>query len=160
MPKYNNVSEYNSLDRAASDNVTKVAYSVMFYYTADFEEITDDIEGFIDQVVAETNQGYINSKVPLEVTKFCVEKATIEENSNHAEMKDAFKVMKGSGLAGATALRNTADAAALLVKNSSSCGVAYMNQISFGYTISVCMKSCAIGYYSFGHEVGQVECLL
>jgi hypothetical protein len=68
-------------------------------------------------------------------------------------MIDAFKVMKGSGLARATALRNTADAAALLVENSISCDVAYMNQISSGYTISVCMKSCAIGYYSYGHEV-------
>jgi hypothetical protein len=58
------IAEVHSLERAASDNVTKVAYSVI-YYKPDFDEITDDIKGFIDQVVAETNQGYINSKVPL-----------------------------------------------------------------------------------------------
>merc|ERR1711915_636504 len=48
-----------------------------------------------------------------------------------------------------------ADAATLLVKNMGSCGVAYMNQINSGYTFSVCRKNCAIGYYSFGHEVGH-----
>lgn len=30
-----------------------------------------------------------------------------------------------------------------------------MNTISYGYTISVCQKSCALGYYSFGHELGH-----
>ena len=80
------ISDQDSFDRAASDNETKVAYSVMFYYTADFEDLTEDIEGFIDQVVAETNQGYINSKVPLRVTKICVEKAATEEIRNHSDI--------------------------------------------------------------------------
>ena len=29
----------------------------MFYYTPEFAAITEDIPGFIDQVIAETNQG-------------------------------------------------------------------------------------------------------
>ena len=47
-------------------------------------------------------------------------------------------------------LRNTADAAALLVANFSSCGIAYLNTYSSGWTVSVTQKSCALGYYSFG----------
>ena len=42
-----------------------VTYSVMFYYTPQFAAITQDIAGYIDQVLAETNQGYINSNIPI-----------------------------------------------------------------------------------------------
>ena len=38
-----------------------VTYSVMVYYTPEFAAVTPNIRDFVDQVVAETNQGYINS---------------------------------------------------------------------------------------------------
>ena len=43
----------------------------MFYYTPTFASITTDIDGFIDQVLAETNQGYLNSGVALEAVRLC-----------------------------------------------------------------------------------------
>ena len=54
-----------------ADNTTKATYSVMFYYTPTFASITTDIDGFIDQVLAETNQGYLNSGVALEAVRLC-----------------------------------------------------------------------------------------
>ena len=45
------------------DTTTIVTYTVKVYYTPQFEAHTSDIKGFVDQVVQETNQGYINSKV-------------------------------------------------------------------------------------------------
>merc|ERR1719483_810222 len=135
----------------AADNITSASYSVMFYYTPEFIAITSDISGYIDQVLAETNQGYANSGVPFTVTKFCVEAATINDIQDTSEFINAFANMKPS----AAALRNTADAAALLAVDFNSCGVAYMSQISSGYTLSVCQKSCALGYFSFGHELGH-----
>ena len=147
--------EFESLRAAGeADNVTSASYSVMFYYTPEFLAITNDIPGYIDQVLAETNQGYANSDVPLTVTKFCIEAATINDIADTSDLITAFRYMKGPGTSG-TELRNTADAAALLVENFNSCGVAYMNTISNGNTISVCQKSCALGYYSFGHEIGH-----
>ena len=53
-----------------SDNTTKATYSVMFYFTPTFARMTTDVDGFIDQVLAETNQGYMNSRVALEAVSF------------------------------------------------------------------------------------------
>ena len=133
----------------AGDNSTIVTYSIKFYYTPEFQAATPDIEGFIDAVVDETNLGYNNSQVPLKATKLCTELATI--NDSTPNILNAFANMKSS----ATELRDTADAAALLVLGFSYCGQGYLNTIPSGYTVSVTRKSCALGYYSFGHEVGH-----
>ena len=52
-------------------------------------------------------------------------------------------------------LRNSADAAALLVQNFDYCGMARSFTYNTGDTTSVTMKSCALGYYSFGHEIAH-----
>ena len=133
-------------------NSSLVSYSVMFYYTAEFAGVTQDISGYIDQLLAETNQGYANSEVALEVTKHCSEAADIPEVEDSVEMLTAFRYMRNT----VTRLRHSADAAVLLVKDlKNSCGIAFLNQISTGYTLSVVQKSCALGYYSFGHELGH-----
>merc|ERR1719295_1561536 len=133
------------------DTTTPATYSVMFYYTADFEAITSDIPGYIDQVLAETNQGYANSQLPLTVTRFCIEAATINDIQDTSDFISAFANMKPT----TAELRNTADAAALLSVDFNSCGVAYLNTWDSGWTISVCQKSYALGYFSFGHELGH-----
>ena len=53
----------------------------------------------------------------------------------------------------------SADAAILMVNsfsNSGVCGVNYFNTIRSGNTLGTVRKGCALGYYSFGHEVGMV----
>ena len=137
---------------SASDNTTIVTYSVMFYYTPEFAAITADIPGYIDQVIAETNQGYENSGIPVRVSRFCIEAATINDIADTSSFLNAFQNMKGGS---SSALRNTADAAALLAEDFNSCGVAYLAQYSSGHTISIAQKSCALGYFSFGHELGH-----
>ena len=62
-----------------------------------------------------------------------------------------FAVMKGTS----DALRGSADTAVLLVNYFSYCGIAYFNTLGSGNTVSVTRKSCALGYYSFGHEIGH-----
>ena len=55
-------------------------------------------------------------------------------------------------------LRNSADAAALLVQkwvNNKLCGTAYLHTYNTGLTISVTTKSCAIASHSFGHEIAH-----
>jgi len=141
------------MDLSSNDNTTEAVYSIMFYYTPEFAQITPDITGFIDDVLAETNQGYRNSKVKLTAIKHCVEEATIHDNARiHGSLLNAFASMKSS----ITALRNTADAAVLLVANYDDyCGLAWGNTISSGSTLSVTKKSCALGHYTFGHELGH-----
>ena len=136
-------------------------YSLMVYYTPEFAAATDDIEEFVDKMIKETNQGYINSKLPITVTKFCSELATISEHCvDPNSVLDAFQSMKGYYLGGSwtsdgDALRNTADAATLLVLNLTNCGGARFATYDIGRTFSWVKKECAIGFFSLGHEVGQ-----
>ena len=139
------------------DNTTIATYSIFVYYTPEFAASTPDIDTFIDHVLAETNEGYVNSQVPLVATRHCAEQATINDVSSASTMLSNFASMKGTS----TALRGTADVAALLVNSfgiaswSTVCGIAYLNTIGNGNTVSATMKNCALGYYSFGHEIGH-----
>ena len=105
----------------AEDTTTIVTYSAMIYYTPDFASVTPDIEGWVDQVLAETNQGYINSLIPVRIAKLCIEEATI--NDDDIVDIGTFRTMKGT----VSALRNTADSAFLLsVRLPGYCGVGYL----------------------------------
>jgi hypothetical protein len=107
----------------------------------------------VSQVLAETNQGYMNSLVPLTVKLHCIQEATMDDIAASATTTlSTFATMKETE----KKLRHTADAAVLLVVSmGSSCGIAYVNTISSGKTISTCTKSCALGYYVFGHELAH-----
>ena len=39
--------------------------------------------------------------------------------------------------------------------NLQSCGAAYQASLSSGLTVSVASKSCALGYFTFGHELAH-----
>ena len=86
--------------------------------------------------------------------RLCAEEATIDDSTDALVALAAFRAMKGNDPA-AEKLRNSADAAVLLVGSFDSCGVAYFHTLGSGFTLSVVKKSCALGYYSFGHEVGH-----
>ena len=143
----------DNMFEAASDSTTMVEFSVMIYYTRQFAAVTPDIPGFVDQVLAETNQGYSNSQVPMTIRLHCIEEATMDDIANSQSSLTIFSTMKGS----AESLRHTADTAVLLVASMGSqhCGIAWVNTIGSGNTASVVAKSCALGYYSFGHELGH-----
>merc|ERR1712243_427419 len=138
------------IQQGRDDSTTVVTYSVMFYYTPEFEAVTDDIPLFVSQVIAETNQGYINSGIPIRIRSHCIAAATLHDHPHYITMINQFSQYKPID-----ELRNSADAAALLVKKFDSCGVAKTDTFETGNTVSVTMKSCALGYFSFGHEIGH-----
>ena len=141
----------NPAEEGAGDRCDMVEYSIKVYYTPQFAAVTADIEGYVEQVIQETNQGYYDSRVPLTAKVLCIEEATIDDMPSSSQQLSAFKNMKGS----IAELRGTADVAVLLVKSFDACGRGYVNSIGSGYTLSVATKNCALGYYSFGHEVGH-----
>ena len=50
------------------DTTTVVKYSVMLWYTPEFRNTffaEADMEAFVNLVIEETNQGYINSQIPV-----------------------------------------------------------------------------------------------
>jgi hypothetical protein len=51
-------------------------------------------------------------------------------------------------------LRRGADIAVLMTATDADvCGVGKVDSIESGNTLAVIKKKCAVGYYSFGHEV-------
>ena len=139
--------------RRTGDRQDIVTFSVIIYFTPAFAAITADIPNFVDQVIAETNQGYISSEMPLRISLHCIEAATISEVQDGSTFLSNFKNMKGT----LAKLRNTADCAVLLTDtyDSTKCGIGYLNSFYYGNTFSIATKSCALGYYTFGHEIGR-----
>ena len=55
-------------DQGQADTTTIVENSVMIWYTPQFRATfttDDDLDVFVDLIFAETNQGYINSNIPV-----------------------------------------------------------------------------------------------
>ena len=67
----------------------------MMYFTPEFEEVVPDVEAYIAVVLSETNQGYINSKIPIRMEIFCIEKLELPEDPNPYKMYNAFGRSKG-----------------------------------------------------------------
>merc|ERR1719402_196151 len=132
------------IQQGKDDSTTVVTYSVMFYYTPEFEAVTDDIPLFVSQVIAETNQGYINSGIPVRIRSHCIAAATLHDNYDSSAMLNQFSNYKPI-----TELRNSADAAALLVKKFDSCGIGRLNGFMYLYTITRTRSQGNVVYYSF-----------
>merc|ERR1719322_75746 len=156
-----NFTVHNSTSNFTMDRNDIVTYSVMVYYTAEFAAITPNIRDYVDQVIAETNQGYINSLIPVRIKLHCTELAPIEEVWDGSDMLTNFIRMKEGSYdetrfsSKYAALRNTADSAVLLIKDFEYCGIGYVGTYANGFTFSVSIKSCALGYLTFGHELGH-----
>jgi len=150
------IADPAKIEQGKSDPNTIVTYSVMFYYTPEFKNITEDIPSFVDQVIAETNQGYINSKLPLRVKKHCIAPAPAGIHDNSSSNTSSSKLLNQFRASmSIEELLNSADAAALLVEDFDSCGIGFFASFKYGLTLSATKKSCALGYYSFGHELGH-----
>merc|ERR1712198_537301 len=138
-------------EQGINDDSTIVEYTVKFYYTVEFAQATDDIELYFDQVIAETNQGYINSKIPVRVKLFCLEETTMHDESQSVTLLNSFRNYKSS----TAELRGSADAAALLFIKTSSCGRGSLDSWRTGDTLTIQAKGCALGYSTMGHELGH-----
>lgn len=65
--------------RGRSDTTTPVTDTVSFYYTDDFAAVTTDPEAEINQLVANANAGYMNSKLPIKLEVFCIKEIQFME---------------------------------------------------------------------------------
>ena len=99
-----------------------------------------------------TNKGYINSKVPIRAKLHCAIESNISDGLDVVTTLNRFKKSK-------TNLRNSADAAILLVDNYldgySNCGYGNVKAIASGKTISMVRKDCALEDFSFAHELAH-----
>ena len=80
----------------------------------------------------------------MRIQKHCLKQhpTVTEDDTDSSTILGAFANSMST-----TALRHSADTAALLVADMSGCGIAYVNTIASCKTLSVTKKSCATGYY-------------
>ena len=89
--------------RGRADTSTIVEFTITVYYTEEFRKTTADPQTFIDQVIAETNQGYINSGIPIRARLHCVIQSDIRDGLPAHITLAAFKQSQRS----LTALRRS-----------------------------------------------------
>ena len=107
----------------------EVTITVKIYYTPEFARSTPDLEGFFNQIIDKTNQGYKNSKVNLQVKIFCTEMTTIHETNSLRSQIYQFAVMKENSVK----LIGSADFAVLFVNDDpDACGVTLSYNIHQG----------------------------
>ena len=142
------------LAKGRVDITTMVEYTVSVYYTAGFRKTTADPDTFINQMISLTNEGYANSGVPIRVKLHCVLQSDIPDGLSSSITLRLFTIRQAS----LNHVRRSADAAILLVNKyntSKSCGVNWFNSFRNGQTIGTVRKACALGYFSFGHEIAH-----
>jgi len=138
--------------RRQSDTTTIKTISVMFYYTRQFIQHTSDVGLQIDYIIETTNQGFVNSGVPIRVETHCVEAAAMDDIWDTSSLIGKFQAYKhwGDIIFGYPNLRSSADVAALLVDDTRNCGVSVQDGV-----VLVVRKDC-LSTYSFGHEVAHL----
>ncbi len=137
---------------------------VMVVYTAAARSAaggTSAMESLIDLAVTETNDSYDSSGVNFNLNLVHSEETSYVEASYFGTNLDNLGGKTDGYLDDIHATRDAycADAVALIIEDSSVCGMAYqMTSVSASFesqAFSVTSRSCATGYYSFGHELGH-----
>merc|ERR1719479_279791 len=146
----------------SSEDGDEATFTIKLYYTPEVRDSVDDIRTMADQVIATTNQGYINSEIPLRASLHCLEE-TEEPESYFTAISDNYALTlfthyKRGHNDNGNNLRGSADAAVLIVKNAGVCGIAWVLADTSDYAkkmTSMTKLSCALGRYTFGHELGH-----
>lgn len=141
----------NSCGSAQPPCFMLVVQTVYVGYTPQALVSTRDMDGVIKLAIAETNQAYVNSKIPIRLElKGSSMRVDVLETGNSLDMLSSFRGTDNMG----------ADMAVLLSESMESCGRAYLDCAPYAANscaYAVVKMSCATGYYSFGHELGHLQ---
>lgn len=129
-----------------------VNQTVSVSYTAEaYDSVYGYMEGLVALAMAETNQAYRLSFIPIELQLVGNPELTqaIAENGDIRKMLMDFRASS----------KPRANLHILLVSSPSSCGMAFLNCAKYAdFTCyAVVRVNCATGYYSFGHEIGHLQ---
>jgi hypothetical protein len=120
------------------------------------------IESLIATAIAESNVAYQNSQIDLQLNLVHTEEVSYVEAPGEGGWSTDLSRLAGSSdgyMDGVHATRDTvgADMVALIrAGDANYCGIGYLNNsLSASSAFSVSRYNCAIGYYSFAHELGH-----
>jgi len=135
------------LELGLSDSTTVANVSITIYTTETFKKsFSNDNEmlAFVNLAISETNQGYANSLVPINMYLKCL------LDSPSKDAADSFNTLDNffdAGKADFKTFRRSADLTVLLSNTySDNCGVAYTDVLLNGQTLGTVSKGCATGY--------------
>ena len=139
---------------SADRHKAPVDINVLVGYTASASSAVYDINSLIVLAAEAANQSYRNSKVNIVLNLVgSFEYADDDTGKSQGDILNAF-----SGDEEVIARRNNsrADLVALIVNESSACGLAKAIMADESNGFAVVHYNCAVGNYSFAHELGHL----
>jgi hypothetical protein len=132
---------------------------VMVHYTAAAASASGDMNGLIDLAIAESNQGYANSGVLINLQLAHRSQVSYTESSNFTTNLTRYRGTSDGYMDGIHTTRNSvaADVGVLIVNNSAYCGLASGIGSTASTAFAAVYWDCATGYYSFAHEIGHLQ---
>jgi hypothetical protein len=114
---------------------------------------------FALQAVAETNQAYINSAVNVQMELAASVRVSYTESGDFTTDLTRFRNTADGYMDEIHTYRNlyAADVNALIINNSSACGLASTIMAVASTAFCAVYYDCALGYYSFAHEIGHLQ---
>jgi hypothetical protein len=155
--EYGNLPTYKmpATITAQADTVIRV----MVHWTSSAATASGNISALVDLAVAETNQGYTNSGVLIDLILAHKSQVTYTQSGSFSTDLSRYRGTSDGYMDSIHTTRNSvaADVGFLVINNSSSCGLAS----GIGSTASTAFADahwdCITGYYSFGHEIGHLQ---
>lgn len=133
--------------------------NVMVHYTPAAASASGNISALIDLAVAETNTGYTNSGVLIDL--FLVHKSQVSYTESGTFDTDLARYRGTSDgyMDSIHTTRNSvaADVGVIIINNTAYCGLASGIGSTASTAFSAVYWDCATGYYSFGHEIGHLQ---
>jgi peptidyl-Asp metalloendopeptidase len=132
---------------------------IMVVSTVSAASASGDITGLVNLAVAETNAGYGNSGVDINLQLAGSYITNYFESGSFNTDLAAFRGTSDPYMNEYHGVRNlvAADVMMLLINNNTSCGLASGIGSTASTAFAVAHYGCATGYYSFGHEVGHLQ---
>lgn len=146
-------------EKPASEAAGDTVITVMVHYTPAAASASGNINGLIDLAVAESNTGYDNSGVLIDLALVHKSQVTYTESGSFDTDLSRYRGTSDGHMDSIHATRDSvaADVALLVINNSSSCGLAS----SIGSTASTAFADahwgCITGNYTFAHEIGHLQ---
>ena len=133
--------------------------NVMVHYTSSAASASGNISALIDLAVAESNQGYTNSGVLIDLVLVHKSQVTYTQSGSFSTDLSRYRGTNDGYMDSIHTTRNSvaADVGLLVINNSSSCGLASGIGSTASTAFSDAHWDCITGYYSFAHEIGHLQ---
>ncbi|HWK03503.1 MAG TPA: zinc-dependent metalloprotease [Puia sp.] len=118
-----------------------------------------NIQQFAQQAIAESNQGFLNSNVSYRMELGAAIRTNYTESGDYNTDISRFVGTTDGYMDEIHTYRNlySADESVLIFNNNAYCGLADAIQASATTAFCVVHYECALGYYSFGHELAHLS---